>query len=97
MVWPAARPLLTITLSPSAPVAAAIARHSRGKSEPTCGGDLLGQLAQVGVVRLGHEQRVAVIDRVDVEERHGLRPSRGRGRRDLAVDDLAEDAVRIVR
>ena len=60
-------------------------------------GDRLGELAQMGVVRLGHEQRVAVVDRIDVEEGHGLGRLEYPGRRDLAVDDLAEDAVRIVR
>ena len=33
IVWPADRPLLTITLSPSAPVAARMARQRRGRSE----------------------------------------------------------------
>ena len=35
-------------------------------------GDGLGQFAQMGVVRLGHDQRVAVDNRIDIQERHGL-------------------------
>ena len=60
-------------------------------------GDGVGELAQVGVMGPGHEQGVAAIDRIDVEEGDGLGRLEYPGRRDLAVDDLAEDAVRIVR
>ena len=51
----------------------------------------------MGVMRLGHEQRVAAIDRIDIEEGDGLGRFEYLGRGDRAVDDLAEDAVRIVR
>ena len=52
---------------------------SRGKSEPTAAARRLGQLAQMGVMALGHEQRVAVIDRIDVEKRDGVGASRATG------------------
>ena len=95
MVWPAAWPLLTITLSPSAPVAARMARHSRGKSEPVAAATASGTSLN-WAVRLG-TQRVAAVDRIDVEEGDGLgRLEKNSGRRDLAVDDLAEQAVRFV-
>ena len=45
---------------------------------------------------LRDEQRVAGIHRVDVEERDGLVGLQHPGRRDLALDDLAEDAMRVV-
>ena len=45
---------------------------------------------------LRDEQRVAGIDRIDVEEGDGLVGFEYPSRRNLAVGDLAEDAVRIV-
>ena len=59
-VWPAARPLLMITLRPSAPVAAWIGAAEPGQERAGVRRRCLGQLAQVGMVCLGHEQRVAV-------------------------------------
>ena len=50
----------------------------------------------MGVMSPGHEQRVAAIDRIDVEEGHGLGRLKYFGRGDRAVSDLAEYAVRIV-
>jgi hypothetical protein len=44
----------------------------------------------------GQEQSVAVIDRVNIEERDGLCCFEDSSRRDLALDDLAENAMRIV-
>ncbi len=58
--------------------------------------DLFGQIGQSHVVGSGQEQSVAVIDRVNIEEGHGLRRFNHLGGRDFALDDLAEDAVRIV-
>ena len=93
IVWPAAGPLLTITLRPSAPVASRTARQSRGRSEPTWRGEVVGQVGQVGVVIAWGPAGRARVDRVDVEEGHGPIGLEHAGRGDLAADDLAEEAV----
>ncbi len=59
-------------------------------------GDLRRQIVELGMMGFRHDQGVAGIDRVDVQERHGLIRLQDPGRRDLIVDDLAEDATRVV-
>ena len=56
-----------------------------------CRRDGLGQLAQMGMVSFGHDQGVAVDDRIDVEEGHSIGRFKHSRRRNLAVDDLAEN------
>ena len=68
-----------------------------GQKRADRGGHGLRELAQMSVMSLGHEQRVAAIDRIDVEEGHGFGRLEYFGRGDRAVGDLAEYAVRIVR
>ena len=60
------------------------------------GGKLFGKIAQEGMVRPRHQQRVARIERLDIQERHGQLGLQHAGRGDLARDDLAEDTARIV-
>jgi hypothetical protein len=68
-----------------------------GQERADVRGDCLGQLAEMGMVGFGHDQSVAVDDRIDVQERHGIGRLQYASRRDLAVDDLAEDAMWVVR
>ena len=94
-VWPAARPLLMITLSPRRRWRLEW-RGRAGEVASRCGRRSVGEFDQVGMVELGHDQGVARIDRVDVQEGDGVGRFEHPGRRNLAMDDLAEDAVRLV-
>ena len=67
-----------------------------GEKRAGVGGDLFRELSQVRVVRAWYEKRVTRIERVDVEEDHGVGRFEHPGRGDLAPDDLAEDAVRVL-
>ena len=67
-----------------------------GEKRAGVGGDLVRELFQVRVVRAWYEERMTRIERVDVEEDHGVGRLEQPGRGDLAPDDLAEDAVRIL-
>jgi hypothetical protein len=68
-----------------------------GQKRADGGGYSLRELAEMSVMSLGHEQSVAAIDRIDVEEGHGFGRLEYFSRRDRAVSDLAEHAVWIVR
>jgi hypothetical protein len=59
-------------------------------------GHRIGNLAQLSVMRPGHHQGMAAIDRIDVKKRHYLSRLKHFGRGDRTVSDLAENAVRIV-
>jgi hypothetical protein len=59
-------------------------------------GHRIGNLAQLSVMRPGHHQGMAAIDRIDVKKRYCLSRLEHFGRGDRAVGDLAEYAVRIV-
>ena len=53
-------------------------------------GNGVREVAQMGVVSPGYEQGVAAIDRIDIEEGHGLGRLENFGRWDGAVSDVAE-------
>jgi hypothetical protein len=68
-----------------------------GQERADRGSHGLRKLAQMSVMSPGHEQRVAAIDRINVEKGHGVGRLEHFGRGDRAFSDLAEYAVRIVR
>ncbi len=77
-------------------------RGEDGSGEPghqprRLGREVVGQVGQSRVVGLGHEQDMPTDDRVDVEEGDRVVGLEHLGRGDLAPDDLAEEAGRVVR
>ena len=96
IVWPAARPLLTITLRPSAPVAARTARQSRGRSEATCAASGSGSSVRSAWCGLGTSRTCPWLTGWMSRKARASSVSRTVGRGDLAPDDLAEDAIRVV-
>src|SRR5271157_3501689 len=67
-----------------------------GQERADVSGQIIGKVAQLDMMGPGHDQAVPGIERVDVEEGHGQIGLEHASRRDLAADDLAEEAVRVV-
>lgn len=71
------------------------AAKPRQKRAGRCG-NRVREVSQMSVMRLGHDQRVAAIHRINIEEGDGFGRFEYLCGRDSAGDDLAEDAIGIV-